>query len=337
MKRTLALSLIMAFALVCTLWIMPIRTVESQSFETIYIKADGSINPSTSAIQQSGNTYFLTADIAGNITVQKSNIVLDGKGYKVDSVAIGLDRTTSISNVTVKNFTIDGTSGLASSHSITSHFNNFGLLVFNGSNVLLTNNTIINTRHPGVYVSTVGINIVGGSSNKIIGNNLENNSDGLAFSHTQDNIITENNIIANHGWFMEFTWGIHFFDASNNVIFNNNFIDNRAQVGIEDSINMWDNGKVGNYWSDYDDIDADGNDVGDTPYVIDEKNQDNYPLVLPFEKDIPSSVEPTPTSPTPLPSEETQQLGQEAIIAIAVTIAVLGAGLGLLVYLIKRK
>ena len=278
MTRRVALLLILVLTASSTVSILPVKAEYSG---TITIGADGRVNPSVPSIQQSGNTYFLKADIAVNITVQRSNIVLDGNGYKVDSVAIGLDLTAGISNVTVKNFIINGTSGFAASHSITSHFNNFGLLVFNGSNVLLTNNTIINTRHPGVFVSTVGINIVGGSSNKIIGNNLENNSDGLAFSHTQDNIITENSVTANHGWFMEFTWGIHFFDASNNVIFNNNFIDNRAQVGIEDSSNMWDNGKIGNYWSDYDGTDANGDGIGDTPYEVDSKNTDHYPLIKP--------------------------------------------------------
>ena len=44
-----------------------------------------------------------------------------------------------------------------------------------------------------------------------------------------------------------------------------------------------------------------------------------------------------PNSPTPLPSEETQQLGQLVIVGVAVIVAVFCVGLGLLVYLIKRK
>jgi parallel beta-helix repeat protein len=263
--------------------IVRVLPVQAEYDGAITIGADGRVNPSISSIQQSGNTYFLTADVVGNITVQKSNIVFDGNGYKVDSVAIGLDMTTGISNVTVKNFIIDGTSGFAFNR-----FNGFGILLYNGSNVLLTNNTIINTNHPGVYVSTVGINIVGGSSNKVIGNNVENNSDGLSFSDTQDNVVTENNVTANHGWFLEFTWGISFFDASNNLIFNNNFNDNYdqyhsnyAQVGSEDSINMWDDGKMGSYWSDYTGIDANGDGIGDTPYEVDSKNTDRYPLIKP--------------------------------------------------------
>jgi parallel beta-helix repeat protein len=266
MNRSVALLLILVLTVSSIVSILPVKAEDSG---TITIGADGSVNPSTSSIQQSGNTYFLTADIAGNITVQKSNIVFDGNGYKIDSVAIGLDTTTGVSNVTVKNFIIDGTSGFA----VSGYFSGFGILVYNCSNVLLTNNTIINTNHPGVFVSTVGISIVGGSSNKVIGNNLENNSDGLSFSGTHDNVVTEKNVTANHGWFLEFTWGIRFFDASNNLIFNNNFIDNYdqyhgnyAQVGSEDSINMWDDGKMGNYWSDYNGTDVNGDGIGDTPY-----------------------------------------------------------------------
>jgi parallel beta-helix repeat protein len=279
MTRRIALLLCLVLTSSSIASVLPVKAEYSG---TITIGADGSVNPSIPSVQQSGSTYFLTADIAGNITVHKSNIVFDGNGYKVDSVAIGLDTTTGISNVTVKNFIIDGTSGFAFNR-----FNGFGIMVNNGSNVLLTNNTIINTNHPGVYVSTVGINIVGGSSNKVIGNNLENNSDGLSFSNTQDNVVTENNVTANHGWFLEFTWGISFFDASNNLIFNNNFIDNYndlgnyAQVGSEDSINMWDDGRVGNYWSDYDGADANGDGIGDTPYEVDSKNTDRYPLINP--------------------------------------------------------
>jgi len=48
------------------------------------------------------------------------------------------------------------------------------------------------------------------------------------------------------------------------------------------SINEWDNGLEGNYWSNYTGTDSDLNGVGDIPYVIDENNQDNYPLMGSF-------------------------------------------------------
>jgi hypothetical protein len=38
----------------------------------------------------------------------------------------------------------------------------------------------------------------------------------------------------------------------------------------------------GNYWSDYNGTDSDGDGMGDTPYIIDENNQDSYPLMAPI-------------------------------------------------------
>jgi len=51
-----------------------------------------------------------------------------------------------------------------------------------------------------------------------------------------------------------------------------------------------------------------------------------------------SSPEPTiPTSPTQMPDEEIQLSEQQVILGVAITIAVLAAGIGLLLYLIRRK
>jgi len=57
-----------------------------------------------------------------------------------------------------------------------------------------------------------------------------------------------------------------------------------------DSVNVWDNGysSGGNYWSDYNGTDlysgpyqnVTGSDgIGDTPYVMNANNLDNYPLI----------------------------------------------------------
>jgi len=51
--------------------------------------------------------------------------------------------------------------------------------------------------------------------------------------------------------------------------------------------NIWDDGVEGNYWSDYEEkypnaTEIDGSGIWDTPYVMDENNQDNYPIVPEF-------------------------------------------------------
>jgi len=58
-----------------------------------------------------------------------------------------------------------------------------------------------------------------------------------------------------------------------NIFFHNNLIDNAIQavVQLEGGYpNTWDDGypSGGNYWSDYEGVDADGDGIGDTPYDI---------------------------------------------------------------------
>ncbi|NLE06190.1 MAG: hypothetical protein GX638_15490 [Crenarchaeota archaeon] len=82
--------------------------------------------------------------------------------------------------------------------------------------------------------------------------------------------------------------------SSDNKIFQNNFIDNREQIqNYDNKANFWDNGFEGNYWSDYNGTDDNGDGIGDTPYLIPGQfldhdlrklvpiitGQDNYPLI----------------------------------------------------------
>jgi nitrous oxidase accessory protein NosD len=73
--------------------------------------------------------------------------------------------------------------------------------------------------------------------------------------------------------------------SSNNEIYSNYFI-NVAQLAMDTEIsegkpstNSWDNGSKGNYWSDYAGTDSNGDGIGDTPHVLYENNQDNFPLM----------------------------------------------------------
>ena len=64
----------------------------------------------------------------------------------------------------------------------------------------------------------------------------------------------------------------------------NNFINNGQDVYFESPMApvQWDEGDSGNYWDRYDGEDLDNNGIGDTPYVINSLNADNYPLMKPI-------------------------------------------------------
>jgi nitrous oxidase accessory protein len=154
------------------------------------------------------------------------------------------------------------------------------------ANNLIANNTII-------FNSNYGIHFFAADDNQVLNNTLMKNGVGVWLRGA-----SKTNEIANNA-FLENSYEIylgdpsnHLGDCSNNVIYHNNFVDNLDPVFMYESISVWDYGypSGGNYWSCYNGSDSDGDGIGDTPYVIDANNQDNYPLMAPF---ISPSVSPS--------------------------------------------
>jgi hypothetical protein len=132
------------------------------------------------------------------------------------------------------------------------------------------------------------------------------------------------------------------------TFYHNNFVSNNHQVATDDLYDIYgkdsfDNGEKGNYWSDYTGKDVDGDGIGDTPYVIDDKRQDRYPLMAPFDVDsvsieLPGWETPASEPPQPTPSEPPQPASfPTALVAVASGASVAAVGVGLLVYFRKRK
>jgi parallel beta-helix repeat protein len=153
------------------------------------------------------------------------------------------------------------------------------------NNIISGNDTTNNDR---------GIYLYKSSNNNISGNNITNNDRGIyLYDASSNNIISENDITNNGN-------GIYIYSSSGNSIYHNNFINNAKHVddfGLGHkprlSVNYWDDDypSGGNYWDDYltrypDAKEIDGSGIGDTPYDIYEKNQDNYPLLLAREQDV---------------------------------------------------
>ena len=146
--------------------------------------------------------------------------------------------------------------------------------------VAVINCTSITVQNLSLTKNWHGVLLLSTTNSTITRNNVTNNMFGIWVIMSSNNNITSNNIAENG-------CGIHFRVSSSNSIHHNNFFDNTQQVSTLYSVNDWDDGVEGNYWSNYEQrypnaTELDDSGIWDTPYVIDEINQDNYPIVTEF-------------------------------------------------------
>jgi parallel beta-helix repeat protein len=254
----------------------------------IYIKADGSIDPPTAPISTMDNvTYILTGNITSifnGIYVGRDDIVVDGSGFAVEGPG---EYGSGIylygrSNVTIKNTNIKNFSG--------------GVWLSESSNNSISGNNIINNANYGVILES-------SSNNSISGNTVTSNYFGIMSSESSNNSISgnkitnsplagiwldpssNNNCISGNNITDNF-FGIRLISSSNNTVYHNNLFNNTGQADSMAYVNFWDVGypSGGNYWSDYNGTDANHDGIGDTPYVINTNNTDNYPLMGTFHE-----------------------------------------------------
>ncbi len=150
--------------------------------------------------------------------------------------------------------------------------NGQGIVLVSTTDSLITKNCVTDNEW-GIFIHN--------SSNLIVTeNNIESNDIGIE-TRRSSNVRIVGNIIKN------ISFGMGSYDEHpNHVIHHNDFVENIKNLfiaGENTSFSArWDDGKEGNYWSNYNGTDNDGDGIGDIPYVIDENNQDNYPLMEPY-------------------------------------------------------
>jgi parallel beta-helix repeat protein len=237
-----------------TLGSVRIQPIKAEYQGDITINADGSMSPSTAPIERLGDSYILTSNVNGNIAVKTNNIVFDGNGHVISGFQM-----YSVKNETLRNLIITG--------------GNIGIVLSDVSNVTITNNTITGTSALPL-MPTGGINIVRGSFSIISGNNFVDNKVGINLAECSHNVIVENNFTDCSTVFLLYGSSSNTIYHNN---FINNTIMLEDIGYLKDgtvSVNIWDDGRgLGNYWSDYltryhnaTEIDTAG--TGDTPYFV---------------------------------------------------------------------
>ena len=305
--------LFLVFVIMMSLWVVTTQPVKPQSSGTIYIRSDGTVE-GTDKIQRDGNVYtFIDNIVNQSVVVERDDIVVDGGGY---TIQYGFDMRrgltlNQVNNVTIINAVVKETGDPQQSGS--------GIYLRTTTNSIIANNTVTKNVY-GIFVAGSSGNIIAGNNvtsnyscgiflscgnNTIIGNCITANGGqhimgtavwavgGIYFTCSSKHTTLNNTVVGNQ--ITENAIGIHFMSTNyfgsrftDNLIYHNNFIDN-AQSVINEAIvstilvNIWDNGSRGNYWSDYTGNDTNLDGIGDIPYVIDAKNQDNYPLMAPID------------------------------------------------------
>jgi parallel beta-helix repeat protein len=288
MRKPLAFTLIL-LTLTGTLGAVYIQPINAQYQGNVTINPDGTISPTDAPIMQTGNIYLITSNFAGSIKMNISNVVLDGNNFTLFGVGenslYGVISLSQVSNVTVENFVIP-----TGSSEFPNGYLTIGISITNCTNATVKNNYVTGFASVQALngILFAAIAVMGGNSNTIIENNLMYNLDGIALSRSNNNQIIANNIVGANLHDV-YSTGISLSEASNNVLYHNNVINVTTGAWVSGSSNQWEAGypNGGNYWADYKTkypnagmIDNSG--IGNTAYVIDEQNQDRYPLLKPF-------------------------------------------------------
>jgi parallel beta-helix repeat protein len=323
-------------------------TVQGLSLESNW---DGVLLCYTNGSTVSGNVL---ANNLNGITLQGSsnNVISDNRVASNSECGIYLDGASRDNNISDNRIESNGKDGISvyaigsskgnmvSQNQITNNQGN-GISVNGAQECKIVGNNITLNRGSGICF------VYSSSGNAVSKNYIARNGMGIQLSDAVENTITLNTITENNGWAIRLNGS-----QRNNVIHHNNFINNNVTDGLQVSMpavwifdppgpigdgptlapgnpNSWDDGKEGNYWSDYmtrypNASTVGGSGVGDTPFFINENNIDHHPLMAPFDT---SDVGVSTSTPSPEPQTEPESFPTTLVIGSITVVAVIGMGL----------
>ncbi|MGB9854531.1 MAG: right-handed parallel beta-helix repeat-containing protein [Candidatus Bathyarchaeales archaeon] len=265
--------------------------------------------------------------------INSSTTIIAKNNFTYNNVAITLDdshNNTIIENNVINNY------GYDEDHRVTC---NAIIILFGSYNIITKNN--ISMNNGGIFIDFDVCSGRASYSNKITMNYIASNKNYGIYLSSNYNATVVGNIIANN------KYGVMVDYTGYSTFYHNNFINNTIQVYSSTPMgkpNVWDNGREGNYWSDYNGTDADGDGIGDTSYIIERQTvwiepttqtpitfgvdtEDRYPLMKPIRIEVSHDEKNQVTTAEPFPTTW-------IVAAIAITAM---SGATLLIYFTKSR
>ncbi len=260
----------------------------------------GEISATGNRTQITGNILNTDVNLRGSYqTVSKNNLTADvtcsggvyGNVYRNNVVNGSISCSSGSYNRFFANTVLGGeisSGGTSKNNSI------YGNTMKNGEGIWAGYGTVVGKNT--VTDSEMGISIQG-FNNIIYGNIITNNvGAGLTKLEGTNNTFYANYVANNSVGVLVGTKNLS--HSGNNTFYHNSFINNIQQTQIVnlDHTDYWDNGKEGNYWSNYTGSDTNHDSLGDSSYIIcgerytqdypyttySESYEDRYPLTAPI-------------------------------------------------------
>ena len=245
MKRAF-LAFLLMFSVSVTLFFSTFHVQPVRGQATIYIRANGSVDPSSTPIIQDGNLYTLTSDINAEIVIERDNITLDGSNHLLQGnnppsgIGITISERTSVTikNMRIENFSAGIRCLNSSSNDVfigNSLMNNYNGIIMDcpgvvdfphstwakAHDITIANNTLANNG-VGISISYPYQDPTG--NNQITGNSVKNNSNGIIIQYGSNNTVSRNTIEANSHL------GIELGGSADNSISENSICDNDVDI-----------------------------------------------------------------------------------------------------------
>jgi len=219
----------------------------------------------------------------GGEGTEETPYLLENMTISVDSGSAGLTIKDSAAyfelyNITITNLGGDGLelNNISNGYVLSCNFSlngNTGLYMHNVNDTTISLTYCLNNTVDGIYA-------VDSNGNEFVVDCSGNGRYGLIIASSDNNTVYLSQFIENGEVGVVILEIEDHSDSVNNIIYNSYFEGNTINAVDNSTLpNSWDYEEIGNEWDDYEGVDANDDEIGDTPYDISGTAgaQDNYP------------------------------------------------------------